>query len=53
MALKKTVVTPQGFEAKDAHHRVLFARLDGKTKIVFIVSSCKETMVNFANAEDC
>lgn len=42
MALKKTVVTPQGFEAKDAYHRVSFVRLDGKTKIVFIVSSCKD-----------
>lgn len=42
MALKKTVVTPQGFEAKDAYHRVSFVRLDGKTKIIFIVSSCKD-----------
>jgi hypothetical protein len=42
MALKKTVVTPQGFEASGAYHRVSFVRLDGKTKIVFVVSSSKD-----------
>lgn len=42
MALKKTVVTPQGFSADGAYHRVSFVRLDGKTKIVFVVSSCKD-----------
>lgn len=43
MALKKTVTTPQGFEANGAYHRVSFVRLDGKTKIVFVVSSSKDS----------
>ena len=42
MALKKTVTTPQGFDAVGAYHRVSFIRLDGKTKIVFVVSSSKD-----------
>jgi len=42
MALNKTVTTPQGFEASGAYHRVSFLRLDGKDKIVFIVSSSKD-----------
>lgn len=42
MALNKTVTTPQGFEANGAYHRVSFVRLDGKDKIVFIVSSSKD-----------
>ena len=42
MALNKTVTTPQGFEASGAYHRVSFVRLDGKDKIVFIVSSNKD-----------
>ena len=42
MALNKTVTTPQGFEASGAYHRVSFVRLDGKDKIVFIVSSSKD-----------
>jgi len=48
MALRKTVATPQGFEAIGAYHRVSFVRLDGKTKIVFVVSSSKdETSFSF------
>ncbi len=39
MALKKTVLTPQGFEAKDAYHRVEALRINGKTQMQFNVYS--------------
>ena len=51
MALKKTVTTSQGFEANGAYHRVSFIRLDEKTKIVFVVSSSKDSASS--SFEDC
>lgn len=42
MALKKTVITPHGFTATDAYHRVEEVRIEGKTKLVFSVRSYKE-----------
>lgn len=39
MALKKTVTTPQGFEAKNAYHRIEAVRLTGKTNMQFNVYS--------------
>jgi hypothetical protein len=39
MALKKTITTVHGFEAKDAYHRVEGLRLEGKTGITFHVRS--------------
>lgn len=52
MALKKTVVTPHGFDAVDAYHRVEGIRLIGKTTIKFHVRSVKnETSPHFADAE--
>lgn len=41
MALKKTVATPQGFEAIDAYHRVEGISFVGKNKMVFGVTSHK------------
>lgn len=42
MALKKTVVTPQGFDAVDAYHRVEGVRLIGTSAIAFQVRSRKD-----------
>jgi hypothetical protein len=42
MALKKTVITEQGFEAVDAYHRVEGVRLNGKTSMSFQVRSYKD-----------
>lgn len=39
MALKKTVIAPQGFEAKNAYHRVEAVRITGKTSMQFNVYS--------------
>lgn len=39
MALKKTVVTPQGFYAADAYHRIEAVRLTSKTQMQFNVYS--------------
>jgi hypothetical protein len=52
MALKKTVITHHGFEAKDAYHRVEGVCLDSKIKISFQVNSYKsqESGVAFSNA---
>lgn len=43
MALKKTVVAPDGTTMTNAYHRISFIRLDGKTGVVFVVSSCKDS----------
>jgi hypothetical protein len=37
MALQKTVTTPQGFEAKNAYHRIEFVRISNKTNLQFNV----------------
>lgn len=42
MALKKTVITPQGFDAVDAYHRVEGVRMPSKTEILFQVRSYKD-----------
>lgn len=42
MALKKTVVTPQGFDAVDAYHRVEGVRLIGTSEIAFQLRSSKD-----------
>ncbi len=42
MALKKTVQTPQGFNAADAYHRVEGVRLQGKDQIAFQLRSYKD-----------
>jgi hypothetical protein len=42
MALKKTIITEQGFEAVDAYHRVEGVRLNGKTSMFFQVRSYKD-----------
>lgn len=42
MALKKTVLTPQGFDAVDAYHRVEGVRMPSKTEILFQVRSYKD-----------
>lgn len=42
MALKKTVVTPQGFVAVDAYHHVDGIRLIGKDAIAFQLRSSKD-----------
>jgi hypothetical protein len=39
MALKKTVITPQGFQATNAYHRVEAIRITGKTAMQFNVYS--------------
>ena len=43
MALKKTVTTPQGFEAVDAYHRISFVTLRGKTNLQFNIYSHKDS----------
>lgn len=43
MALKKTVVAPDGTTMVNAYHRISFIRLDGKTGVVFVVSSCRDS----------
>jgi hypothetical protein len=50
MALKKTVVTSQGFEAIDAYHRVENVNLVKKDKINFQVRSYKDP--SFSAFED-
>lgn len=42
MALKKTVTTPQGFEAQDAYHRVENLTLLAKDAMSFAVRSYKQ-----------
>lgn len=42
MALKKTVVTPNGFEALDAYHRVEGVRITSKNTIAFQVRVSKD-----------
>lgn len=52
MALKKTVVTPQGFDAVDAYHRVEGVRLIGTSAIAFQVRSSKDkTSPHFSDVE--
>lgn len=46
MALQKTVVTPQGFEAADAYHRVENIVLQGKKNIAFSVCSYKNANIS-------
>jgi hypothetical protein len=41
MALEKTVITPQGFEAVNSYHRVKNLSLTSKTSISFHVQSLK------------
>ncbi len=41
MAIEKTVITPQGFEAVNAYHRVSGVSLIEKNKINFSVQSYK------------
>jgi hypothetical protein len=43
MALKKTVTTPQGFEAQDAYHRVENLTLLAKDTMSFAVRSYKQS----------
>jgi len=43
MALKKTVITPQGFEAQGAYHRINGISIVGKDKTVLGVSSHKDS----------
>jgi len=42
MALSKSVITPQGFEAVDAYHRVESLSVQGKSEIVFSLASYKD-----------
>jgi hypothetical protein len=42
MALKKTVITPQGFNAEDAYHRVEGLELTSKDSMSFLVRSYKQ-----------
>ncbi len=42
MALKKTVITSQGFDAQDAYHRVENLALIGKDSMSFCVRSYKQ-----------
>ena len=53
MALEKTVTTPQGFDAIDAHHRVNGVALISKNKINFSLQSFKnkDTSVAFASEQ--
>lgn len=48
MALKKTVTTPQGFEAADAYLRVEALALDDKTRMSFRVRAYKDQSANTA-----
>lgn len=41
MALKKSVITPQGFSAVDAYHKVDNIRIAEKTRCAFNVVVCK------------
>lgn len=52
MALQKTTVTPQGFDATNAYHRVEGVSLKAKDKISFRVRSHKNAAedVSFADA---
>jgi hypothetical protein len=52
MALKKTVQTPQGFNAVDAYHRVEGVRLQSKNQIAFQLRSYKDSnsVVHFNDA---
>lgn len=51
MALQKTVITPQGFEAVSAYHRVEFVSVQGKTELVFSLESYKNSnqSISFAS----
>lgn len=42
MAFKKTVITPQGFNAEDAYHRVEGLELTSKDSMSFLVRSYKQ-----------
>lgn len=42
MALKKTVISPQGFMAQEAYHRVEYVRVQGKTQLHFNLVSYKD-----------
>jgi 4-diphosphocytidyl-2C-methyl-D-erythritol kinase len=42
MALKKTVVSPQGFEAQDAYHKIDSVILRNKTYAEVVISSRKD-----------
>lgn len=49
MALQKSTTTPQGFQADDAYHRVMYVGFQGKESITFSVESFKsaDASVNF------
>ena len=51
MALEKTVISPQGFEASSAYHRVSGVSLIAKNRISFSVQSFKDksSTANFAS----
>ena len=51
MALSKTVITPQGFEAVSAYHRVESVSVQGKTELVFSLASYKnaDQSISFAS----
>lgn len=53
MAFKKTVITPQGFEARDAYHRVEGVRIISKAEIKFQLRAYKnkETGQHFSDDE--
>ena len=53
MALQKTMLTPQGFTATDAYHRVEGVLLKSKTEISFRVRSYKDAVetVSFSDYE--
>lgn len=42
MALSKTVKTPQGFDAVNAYHRVESVSVQGKSELIFCISSYKD-----------
>ena len=50
MALQMTVITPQGFDATNAYHRVQHVSLPSKTQLGFVLASYKDkdTAVAFA-----
>lgn len=52
MALKKTVITPQGFDAVDAYHKVENVRLISIYEIAFQLRSSKDnTSPHFSDVE--
>lgn len=52
MALEKNVMSPQGFDAIDAYHRVSGVSLIAKNKIIFSVQSFKDKDCSMAFASE-